>query len=97
MIKNQHIPIMSNEILSFIHNKKKLSILDCTFGGGGHSKKFLELGHHVTAFDQDKNSFRIAEKLKQKELSQMKSEEADLRNELSSKLETFDVDKSSEH
>lgn len=66
MIKNQHIPIMSNEILSFIHNKKKLSILDCTFGGGGHSKKFLELGHHVTAFDQDKNSFRIAEILKQK-------------------------------
>ena len=37
------------------------------------------------------------ERLKQKELSQLKSEEADLRNELSSKLETFDVDKSSEH
>ena len=35
---------------------KKLSILDCTFGGGGHSKKFLESGHYVTAIDQDENS-----------------------------------------
>ena len=42
MITNQHIPIMTNEILSFIDKEKKLSILDCTFGGGGHSKKFLE-------------------------------------------------------
>ena len=37
------------------------------------------------------------ERLKQRELSQLNSEESDLRNELSSKLETFDVDKSSEH
>ena len=42
MIRDQHIPIMTNEILSFINKKKNLSILDCTFGGGGHSKKFLE-------------------------------------------------------
>ena len=55
---------MANEILSFIDNKKNLSILDCTFGGGGHSKKFLEKGHFVTAIDQDDNSLIIAEKLK---------------------------------
>ena len=47
MINNQHIPIMINEILSFIDGKKNLSILDCTFGGGGHSKKFLEKGHFM--------------------------------------------------
>ena len=64
MIRDQHIPIMANEILSFIEGKKKLSILDCTFGGGGHSKKFLESGHLVTAIDQDINSFSIAKKLK---------------------------------
>ena len=64
MINNQHIPIMSNEILSFIEGEKKLSILDCTFGGGGHSKKFLENGHNVTAIDQDDNSAIIAKKLK---------------------------------
>ena len=64
MINNQHIPIMTNEILSFIDGKKNLSILDCTFGGGGHSKKFLEKGHFVTAIDQDDNSLIIAKKLK---------------------------------
>ncbi len=64
MILDNHIPIMTNEILSFIDEKKNLSILDCTFGGGGHSKKFLEKGHSVTAIDQDNNALMIAEKLK---------------------------------
>ena len=62
MINNQHIPIMVNEISSLINNKKKLSILDCTFGGGGHSIKFLEKGHQVTAIDQDENANIIAKK-----------------------------------
>ena len=64
MINNQHIPVMVNEILSFIDNEKNLSILDCTFGRGGHTKKFLEKGHHVTAIDQDENANIIAKKLK---------------------------------
>ena len=66
MILDNHIPIMTNEILSFIDGKKNLSILDCTFGGGGHSKFFLERGHFVTAIDQDNNSLMIAKKLKKK-------------------------------
>ena len=66
MINNLHIPIMANEVLSFVNNKKNLSILDCTFGGGGHSKKFLEKGHHVTAIDQDEKAYIIAKKLKKK-------------------------------
>ena len=66
MINYQHIPIMANEILSFIDGEKNLSILDCTFGGGGHSKNFLEKGHSVTAIDQDDNSIKIAKKLKKK-------------------------------
>ena len=66
MIRNQHTPIMTNEILSFIDGEKNLSVLDCTFGGGGHSKKFLEKGHSVTAIDQDENSSIIAKELKKK-------------------------------
>ena len=64
MIRDKHIPVMVNEILSFISNKKNLSILDCTFGAGGHTQKFLESGHFVTAIDQDDNSMIIAKKLK---------------------------------
>ena len=66
MILDNHIPIMTKEILSFIDGKENLSILDCTFGGGGHSKKFLEKGHNVTAIDQDENSLIIAKELKKK-------------------------------
>ena len=63
---NQHIPIMTNEIQSFINDKKNLFILDCTFGGGGHAKIFLDKGHNVTAIDQDNNSIIIAKSLKKK-------------------------------
>ena len=37
------------------------------------------------------------ERLKQRELNELHSEETNLSNELSTKLESFDVDKSSEH
>ncbi len=63
MINNLHKPIMVDEILSFIDGEKELSILDCTYGGGGHTKKFLDKGHFVTAIDQDENSIKLAEEL----------------------------------
>ena len=66
MITNLHKPILVKEILSFINDKSDLSILDCTFGGGGHSQSFLNKGHHVAAIDQDKNAIKLAEKLSKK-------------------------------
>ena len=66
MKTNLHKPIMVDEILSFIHGEKELSILDCTFGGGGHAQNFLEKGHYVTAIDQDKNAINSAKELAKK-------------------------------
>mgnify|MGYP005674590139 CR=1 FL=1 len=66
MITNLHKPIMVDEILSFIHGEKELSILDCTFGGGGHAQNFLDKGHYVTAIDQDKNAINTAQELSKK-------------------------------
>ena len=63
MITNLHKPIMVDEILSFIHGEEELSILDCTFGGGGHAQNFLDKGHYVTAIDQDKNAINSAQEL----------------------------------
>ena len=63
MITNLHKPIMVDEILSFIQGENELSILDCTFGGGGHAKNFLDKGHYVTAIDQDKNAINTAKEL----------------------------------
>jgi 16S rRNA (cytosine1402-N4)-methyltransferase len=54
---------MVDEILSFIHGEEELSILDCTFGGGGHAQNFLDKGHYVTAIDQDKNAINSAQEL----------------------------------
>ena len=43
-----------------MNNDKELSILDCTFGGGGHTLSFLELGHKVMAIDKDLKAQEIA-------------------------------------
>ena len=64
MITNVHKPIMVKEISSFLNNDKELSILDCTFGGGGHTISFLDLGHRVTAIDEDLNAQKIAKDLR---------------------------------
>ena len=57
---------MVKEISSFLNKDKELSILDCTFGGGGHTSNFLELGHRVTAIDEDLKAKEIAKELKDK-------------------------------
>ena len=57
---------MVNEILSFLNDDKELSILDCTFGGGGHTLNFLKLGHRVTAIDEDFKAQEIAKELRNK-------------------------------
>ena len=59
-----HKPIMVKEISSFLNKDKELSILDCTFGGGGHTISFLDLGHRVTAIDEDLNAQEIAEDIR---------------------------------
>lgn len=64
MISNIHQSIMVEEILSFINNDQSLKVLDCTFGGGGHSKKFLDKGHSVVAIDKDDRAKEIAKNYK---------------------------------
>ena len=41
-MNNKHIPVMLNEVKSFIPNDKDLNLIDATFGGGGYSKVILE-------------------------------------------------------
>ena len=66
MIANIHKPIMVDEILSFTDKDRHLKVLDCTFGGGGHTKSFLDKGFTVFAIDKDTNAKDIANKLKKK-------------------------------
>ena len=58
-----HYPVMLEEVKSLI-NKPNI-IVDSTFGGGGYSKDFLKNFENckVIAFDRDKSSETIAQKL----------------------------------
>ena len=41
-MQNKHIPVMLDEVKSFIPKDRKVNIIDATFGGGGYSKSILE-------------------------------------------------------
>jgi len=52
---NNHIPVMLEEVLSFIPPKKEINIIDATFGGGGYTKAILKEFNikNLIAIDRD--------------------------------------------
>ena len=67
-MENKHIPVMIEEVKSYIPVNKKLNIIDATFGGGGYSKIILEnfkIGKLI-AIDRDPLSNFFAKKLSEK-------------------------------
>ena len=67
-MKNKHIPVMIEEVKSYIPANKELNIIDATFGGGGYSKIFLENFKiwKLIAIDRDPFSNFFAKKLSEK-------------------------------
>ena len=56
-----HVPVLLNEVLEGLDIKPDGVYVDCTFGGGGHSKEILKrLGPNgkLVAFDQDADAKR---------------------------------------
>lgn len=54
-----HVPVMLSEVLDALHVEPDGIYVDCTFGGGGHSRAILErLGKNgrLIAFDQDSDA-----------------------------------------
>ncbi len=54
-----HVPVLLHEVMDALNIKPDGIYVDCTFGGGGHSKKILEnLNEHgkLIAFDQDEDA-----------------------------------------
>ena len=54
-MNNNHIPVMLDEVKSFIPHNRELNLIDATFGGGGYSKAILEEFKikHLVAIDRD--------------------------------------------
>lgn len=55
--RSYHIPVLLNEVIEGLNINEDGVYVDCTFGGGGHSKAILEKlssKGRLVAFDQDK-------------------------------------------
>ena len=65
--QDSHIPVMLNEVLSFLQPQKNQIIFDGTFGAGGYSQAILEsCDCEVIAVDRDKNVEKFVDKVLKK-------------------------------
>ncbi len=58
-----HKPVLLREVLNYLQPKPGMVMVDCTLGGGGHSKAILEKilpGGKLLAFDQDLEAIAAA-------------------------------------
>jgi len=67
-MENKHIPVMLEEVKSFIPTNKKISVIDATFGSGGYSSSIIKDFDvsQLIAIDRDTVSNFFAKKLKNK-------------------------------
>ena len=63
-LESSHFPVMLREIIQISTPIKGRFFVDCTFGGGGYSKKLLQFSEtKVIGIDRDPNVTSIADKL----------------------------------
>lgn len=55
-----HIPVMPEEVVEWLAPAPGKLIMDCTFGGGGHTRRLLARGAGVLALDRDADALMQA-------------------------------------
>ena len=73
---NFHQPVMVKEVIENLITNKDGIYIDCTFGGGGHSKKILEnleKNAKLIGFDQDNDVIKNAEMIDDSRFTFIKS------------------------
>ena len=58
-----HRPIMPDEVVEWLDPAPGKVLLDCTFGGGGHTRRLLTRGAGVLALDRDADALMQAQEL----------------------------------
>ncbi len=55
-----HVPVLADEVITFLRPTHGATFLDGTLGGGGHTARLLEAGAHVVALDRDPDALAYA-------------------------------------
>ncbi|MEX2535916.1 MAG: 16S rRNA (cytosine(1402)-N(4))-methyltransferase RsmH [Trueperaceae bacterium] len=63
-----HEPVMSAQIIDYLRPEPGRTLVDATFGAGGHSRILLEAGADVIAIDQDREAVAHAAALESSQL-----------------------------
>lgn len=67
-MKSIHVSVMLKEVLEYLEGENKSCIVDCTFGGGGHTDGILKHYPHikVIGIDRDQEALERGELMKEK-------------------------------
>ena len=69
-----HVPVLKSECLEYLRIRANGVYVDCTLGGGGHTRAILEAGGRVIGFDQDPDAVAKATSICQKYIDEGKLE-----------------------
>ena len=62
-MSNYHTPVLLQEVIQGLQVTAGKRFIDATLGGGGHTKKILEMGAEVLAIDEDIDAIEENERL----------------------------------